>query len=109
MNNEKYRDKLTKSMTDFVSSPMSIFKSAEELKQGVYIIHLDEVIGIVVSQEEYEELYLLVEELENQLNYAETVRRLEEFEKNPISYTDEEVRGNRSKINLYDSSEDEWI
>lgn len=55
MNNEKFRDKLTESMTDFTCSPISIFKSEEELKQGVYIIHQDKAVGVVVSQEELED------------------------------------------------------
>ena len=50
----------------------------------------------------------LIEELESKLLYAEAVKRLEEFEKDQVTYTDEEVRGKRSKVNLYDPDDDEW-
>lgn len=96
------------SITDIKKAPMNVFKVSEELKQGVYIFNRDKVAGVVVSQEEYEGLHQLVEELESQLLYAETIKRLEEFEKEPVTFSDEEVRGDRAKVNHYDPDDDEW-
>jgi len=89
-------------------APMDVFKISKELQQGVYIINRDKVVGVIVSQEEYEGLYHLIEELEGKVLYADTITRLEEFEKDPVTYSDKEVRGERSNVNLYDSTDDEW-
>lgn len=96
------------SINDLKKVTMEVFRVSEELKQGVYIFNRDKVAGVVVSQEEYEGLHQLIEELESKLLYSETVKRLEEFEKNPGTYSDDEVRGKRSKVNLYDADTDEW-
>jgi len=99
---------LKSSIATVKKAPMTVFKVSEELEQGIYIFNRDKVVGVIVSQEEYEGLYHLIEELESKVLYAEAVTRLEEFEKDPVTYSDKEVRGGRSKVNLYDSTDDEW-
>lgn len=81
------------SITDVKKSPMSIFKKSEELKQAIYILNRNDVAGVVLSQDIYEQLLKRVEELEEQAFEAEAARRIaiHDAQETPEIYTGEEI------------------
>lgn len=69
------------SITDVKKSPVKIFQKSEELKQGIYIINKNDVAGVMVTQEIYENLLNRLEELEEKIFEAEAARRIAMHEK----------------------------
>lgn len=90
---EMMRDIAKGSITDVKKSPMSIFKKSEELKQAIYILNRNDVAGVVLSQDIYEQLLKRVEELEEQAFEAEAARRIaiHDAHETPEIYTGEEI------------------
>ncbi len=90
---EMIQDIAKGSITDVKKSPMSIFKKSEELKQAIYILNRNDVAGVVLSQDIYEQLLKRVEELEEQAFEAEAARRIaiHDAQETPEIYTGEEI------------------
>lgn len=100
----------TTSITDLKANPMSIVEKSKELNHAVYLLNRNKPVAVVMDKEKYENMTELIEQLEEQLLYAETERRLEYMKQNPDyeTYSDEEVIGRPlSEVN-YDPENDEW-
>jgi vacuolar-type H+-ATPase subunit F/Vma7 len=81
------------SISDVKKSPLGIFEKSEELKQAIYILKGNDVAGVVLSQDIYEQLLKRIEELEEQIFEAEAARRIaiHDAQETPEVYTGEEI------------------
>jgi len=96
------------SIIDVKKSPLDVFEKSEELKQAIYILNRNDVAGVVLSQDIYEQLLKRIEELEEQIFEVEAARRIaiHDDQEPPEIYTDEEIGINLSAVE-YDPN-DGW-
>ena len=80
---------------------MTIFKEAEERNNGVYIFNRDKVAGVVLTQEQYENMNNEIEALYDRIDELIVKERLKDT--NVKTYSVEEATG----INLDDIELDE--
>lgn len=99
------------SISDLKKSPSKLIDKSKEFKDAVYILSNNKNVGVILESDVYEdfvneknELHILVEQLQEELIYAQTELRIIEGK---ATLTDEEVRGDRTNIDLSDVS-DEW-
>lgn len=97
------------SITDVKKSPMDVFKKSEELNQGIYILNRNDVAGVMLSKDFYEQLLTRIEELEEVAFETEAARRIatHDAQENPITYTLEEVMGKDLADMEFDPDEDD--
>jgi|TARA_B100000809_G_C15105352_1_gene518526 PHD/YefM family antitoxin component YafN of YafNO toxin-antitoxin module len=80
-----------KSISDVKKSPMTIFKEAEERNNGVYIFNRDKVAGVVLTQEQYENMNNEIEALYDRIDELIVKERLKDT--NVKTYSVEEATG----------------
>ncbi|MEZ2459038.1 hypothetical protein ACBR55_10705 [Salinicoccus roseus] len=94
-----------KSISDIKKSPMTIFEEAKARNNGVYIFNRDKVAGVVLTQEQYENMNSEIEALYDRIDELIVKERLQD--KNPKTYSVEAVTGiNLDDIELDDN--DGW-
>lgn len=100
----------TTSITDLKANPMSVIGKSKELNEAVYLLNRNKPVAVVIDKEKYERMIELIENLEEQLLYAETEKRLEYMKQNPDyeTYSAEDVIGRSLSEVDYDSEDDEW-
>jgi PHD/YefM family antitoxin component YafN of YafNO toxin-antitoxin module len=96
----------TASLTDVKKSPTRIFNLAAERQNAVYVFNRGSVAGVLLTQEQFEGFIRHIEELEDRLLEAEAARRLADT--SVRTYTDDEVRGNRSTSSPEQDADDGW-
>ena len=97
------------SITDVKKSPMDIFKKSKEVNQGVYILNRNDVAGVMLDKELYEDLLVKIEELTDKLFEAEAARRIALYDsrEHPVTYSLEEVMGEKLANMTFDADEDD--
>lgn len=58
----------TSSITEVKKSPMDVFQQARDAKTGVYVFNREKIAGVMLTQQQYEELLTELHELRQQLN-----------------------------------------
>ncbi|MDR1083018.1 MAG: type II toxin-antitoxin system Phd/YefM family antitoxin [Coriobacteriales bacterium] len=96
----------TASVTEVKKSPARIFDLAAERENAVYVFNRGSVSGVMLTQEQFEGFIRHIEELEDRLIDAEAARRLADT--SVKTYTDAEVRGERSALSLPLDADDGW-
>lgn len=107
---ELIRDIPKGSISDVKKSPMDIFKKAEELEQGVYILNRDNVAGVMLTQQHYEALIQKIDELEEELLDYEVSRRLkaQNVQKDAKTFSLEDVMGKELAEAEYAPDDNGW-
>lgn len=83
----------TASISEVKMSPSKVFKNAESFGNGVYVFNRGNVVGVMLTREQYEELTGAIDTLTDRLIEMEVEKRL--LVDNPKKYSDEKVRGKR--------------
>lgn len=107
---ELIRDIPKGSISDVKKSPMDIFKKAEELEQGVYILNRDNVAGVMLTQQHYEALIQKIDDLEEELLDYEVSLRLkaQDAQKDVRTFSLEDVMGKELAEAEYDPDDNGW-
>lgn len=87
----KIEDIPISSISEVKRSPMDIFQKAEKEAAGVYIFNREKVVGVMLTQKQYETLNKEVDELYNQIADLNAEKRL--LNEKVALYSDGEVRG----------------
>ena len=58
----------TSSITEVKKSPMDVFQQARDAKTGVYIFNREKIAGVMLTQQQYEDLLTELHDLRKQLN-----------------------------------------
>jgi len=96
----------TANVSDVKRSPSEVFARAAKANNGVYIFNRGTVVGVMLTQEQYETLNNQLEELTEMLFDAEAARRLALSETKTL--TDEEVRGSMQHFSVEIDPNDGW-
>jgi hypothetical protein len=96
----------TASITDVKKSPARVFDLAAEEQNAVYVFNRGSVSGVMLTQGQFEGFVRRIEELEDRLLDAEVARRLADT--SARTYTDTEVRGDRSATIAPLDADDGW-
>lgn len=110
MAKQTLKETLIRSVSDVKKAPMKIFKESTESEQGVYILNRNDVAGVMLNQSLYENLLADNDELEEKVLDLEAALRVAKIDqqKNPVMYSDKEVRGDVADLeNLVDEN-DGW-
>lgn len=94
------------SISDVKKSPMDAFNRAEEAHSGVYVFNRDKVAGVMLTQDQYEDLNHEVESLHEQLIDLLAVQRLADT--TTKTYSDMEVRGSLAENPPVIDEHDGW-
>lgn len=81
---------LTASISDVKVSPAKIFKMAESTDNGVYVFNRGTVVGVMLTQEQYERLTNGIEMMTDRLIELEAANRIKDTTLK--TYSDREVR-----------------
>ncbi|GGG94039.1 hypothetical protein E2558_08175 [Staphylococcus pragensis] len=80
----------TASMTELNSNLKNIFKMARKLQTGVYILNKKNIEGVILTQQQYENLLQTIEDYEDQFDELIVLERLND---NSKRVSDEDLRG----------------
>jgi PHD/YefM family antitoxin component YafN of YafNO toxin-antitoxin module len=97
---------LTVSISDVKMSPGKIFRMAESTNNGVYVFNRGTVVGVMLTQEQYERLTDGIEALTDRLIETEAAKRL--LIAAQKIYKDHEVRDIKSDDALPIDMDDGW-
>jgi len=81
----------TTSISDVKQSPMEAFQKADREETSVYIFNREKVVGVMLTQQQYESLHKEIEAIYSRLDDLTVELRLSN--KSVRTYTDSEVRG----------------
>ena len=101
----KILDTPIRSISELKKAPMDIIEQAKATNTGVYILNHNKDVGVILSSEQYKNLLLEKEELEEQLLDLEVKNRLLTNKK---MYSDFEVRGESTSVESSASFDDDW-
>jgi PHD/YefM family antitoxin component YafN of YafNO toxin-antitoxin module len=96
----------TATISDVKISPSKIFKVAASNDNGVYIFNRGNVVGVMLTREQYERLTESVEALTDRLIEMEAGQRVAQTELKP--YSDEDVRGKSVRAEEIIDLNDGW-
>ncbi|WP_411843753.1 hypothetical protein [Salinicoccus sp. HZC-1] len=77
-----------KSVSDIKRSPMRIFERAKESNNGIYILNRNQVVGVVLTRNQYESIYNEMESLYDKIDELTVRERLADNNRETIPVND---------------------
>lgn len=105
---ETINGSLMTKISDLRKSPMEYFELAEKYKKEIYVLNNNNIAGVMIDKDSYDDMKNLIDELQNEILYLNVEKRVEEIDIDKSVLLNEEEALDDNLNNVEWSEHDGW-